>query len=77
VTICPGATDTEAPRKLGIDPATLRNLMQPGEVVTLALENLQNGPIYIPSPHYQAMFEQLASMPRRDALSAMAKSTKI
>lgn len=29
LTLCPGATDTEAPRLQGIDPASLRNLMSP------------------------------------------------
>jgi short-subunit dehydrogenase len=37
LTICPGATDTEAPRLQGIDPATLRNVMSPDEVATFAL----------------------------------------
>lgn len=74
--LCPGATDTEAPRSQGIDPATLKNMMSPDEVAKLALENIQNGPVYIPSEHYRASFEQLLTMPRRDALLAMARSMK-
>src|SRR6202022_526637 len=54
LTLCPGATDTEAPRLQGIDPATLRNLMLPDEVARLTLENLGSGPVYIPSEHYKA-----------------------
>lgn len=76
LTLCPGATDTEAPRLQGIDPATLQNVMSPDEVAKLALENIQNGPVYIPSAHYKASFERLLSMPRRDALLAMARSMK-
>lgn len=76
LTICPGATDTEAPRRQGIDPATLRNVMSPDEVATLALENMSNGPVHISSEHYKAMFEQLLAMPRRDALTAMARNMK-
>lgn len=76
LTLCPGATDTEAPRLQGIDPATLQNVMSPDDVAKLALENIQNGPTYIPSAHYKASFDYLLSMPRRDALLAMAKSMK-
>ena len=73
-TICPGATDTEAPRRQGIDRATLRNVMSLDEVATLALENMSNGPVHFEREHYKAMFEQLLAMPRRDALTAMARN---
>jgi len=76
LTLCPGATDTEAPRLQGIDPATLRHLMPPDEVARLTLENLGNGPVYLPSEHYRTTFERLLSMPRRAALVAMAQSMK-
>jgi short-subunit dehydrogenase len=76
LTLCPGATDTEAPRKQGIDPATMSNVMSPDEVARLALDNLQNGPVYIPSAHYKASFEHLLSMPRPQALTLMARSMK-
>ncbi len=72
LTLCPGATDTEAPRLQGVDPATMQNVMSPDDVARLALENLRNGPVYVPSDHYRGMFEQLLSMPRRDTLRAMA-----
>ncbi len=71
LTLCPGATATD--RLQGIDPATLHNVMSPDEVVRLALENIRSGPIYIPSEHYKATFDQLLSMPRAQAISAMAK----
>lgn len=76
LTLCPGATDTEAPRKQGIDPSTMQNLQSPQEVAQLALDNIKNGPVFIPSAHYRGLFEHLLTMPRRDALSAMAKSMK-
>ncbi|GAB3104152.1 SDR family NAD(P)-dependent oxidoreductase [Aestuariicella hydrocarbonica] len=76
LTLCPGATDTEAPALQGIDPKTLQHLMSPADVARLAFENIQNGPVYIPSEHYQKTFDRLLSLPRRDALMAMAKSMK-
>jgi short-subunit dehydrogenase len=74
LTLCPGATATD--RLQGIDPATLHNVMSPDEVVRLTLENIRNGPIYISSEHYKKTFGQLLSMPRDQAISAMAKSMK-
>jgi short-subunit dehydrogenase len=76
LTLCPGATDTEAAALQGIDLTTLQNVMSPEEVVTLTLANIKNGPLYLPSAHYKALFEKLLSLPRRDALAAMAGSMK-
>jgi uncharacterized protein len=76
LTLCPGATDTEAPALQGIDTATLQHVMSPDEVAKLALANLANGPVYLCSEHYKKTFEQLLSMPRRTALTAMAASMK-
>jgi short-subunit dehydrogenase len=76
LTLCPGATDTEAMDRLGIDKSKLPNLQSPSEVARLTLENLKNGPTFIPSEHYRQSFEGLTSMPRRDALVMMAKSMK-
>jgi uncharacterized protein len=77
LTICPGATDTEALSRHGIDPAKLPHVMSSDEVARLALDGLRNGPVLITSEHYKASFEKLLSMPRRDALTAMAKSMKV
>ena len=74
LTLCPGATDTEAPGLQGIDTKTLLNVMSPEEVAARAVNNLCNGPVYIASDHYKASFERLLAMPRRDALAAMARS---
>jgi uncharacterized protein len=76
LTLLPGATDTEAMDRLKIDKSTLQNLQSPDEVARLTLENLKNGPTFIPSEHYRKSFEGLTSMPRRDALVMMAKSMK-
>lgn len=76
LTICPGATDTEAAALQGIDPSTLQNVMSPDEVARLALDNLGNGPTLITSEHYRASFETLLALPRRDALMAMARGMK-
>lgn len=72
LTICPGATDTEALARHGIDPATLADVMPPDAVARLALENLSRGPVLITSEHYKATFDRLLAMPRREALTAMA-----
>ena len=76
LTICPGATDTEALSRHGIDPAKLPNVMSPDEVARLALSGIKSGPVLIASEHYKASFDKLLSLPRRDALMAMAKSMK-
>lgn len=76
LTLCPGATDTEAPRNQGIDPATLHDLMSPDDVARLTLENIRNGPTYIPSEHYRTLFEQILGMPRDQALLSMARGMK-
>ncbi|MEV6478350.1 SDR family NAD(P)-dependent oxidoreductase [Streptomyces sp. NPDC051576] len=75
LTLCPGATDTEAPRNQGIDPATLHDLMSPDDVARAALDNLRNGPTHIPSDHYRGLFDTLLAMPRGEALTAMARQT--
>jgi short-subunit dehydrogenase len=76
LTICPGATDTEAMALNGIDRTKVQNMMAPEDVVALALENLREGPTYVTSDHYRALFQGMLAMPRRDALTAMAKAMR-
>ena len=76
LTLCPGATESEAAESQGIDLSTLQNVMSAEEVVRLTLENIRNGPTFISSDHYRASFDRLLSMPRRDALMAMAGAMK-
>lgn len=71
LTLCPGATESEATAGMaGLD------LQPAAEVARLALDNLREGPTYVPHPRYRAMFEQLRSSPRRETLAGMAKGMK-
>jgi len=54
----------------------LQNVMRADEVARLTLENIQNGPVFFSSEYYRANFDKLLSLPRRDALMAMAKGKK-
>ena len=76
LTLCPGATESEAAAKQGIDIAKLQNVMPAREVAKLTLDNIGNGPTYFPSAIYKACFDHLLAMPRRDALLAMAQGMK-
>ncbi len=76
LTLCPGATESEAAAKSGVDPATIKYLMKAEDVAALALANLRQGPTFVSSEHYRQMFEHLQSMPRREALIAMAAGMK-
>lgn len=76
LTVCPGATESEAAGKQGIDIAKLRNVMPARDVARASLDNLAEGPIFFPSAVYKGTFDQLMAMPRRDALMAMAKGMK-
>ena len=76
LTLCPGATESEAAAKQGIDPATLDHQLPAAEVARATLAHLADGPTFISSPHYQAIFDQLRSLPRPQALAAMAAGMK-
>lgn len=76
LTCCPGATDTEAGVRAGIDMSKIANVQQPRELAVLTLDNLTNGPTYFPNAHYKAQFDAMLSMPKADALRAMAEGMK-
>jgi uncharacterized protein len=76
LTLCPGATESEAASKQGIDIATLKDVMPADEVARLTLENIQNGPTFFSSKIYKSNFDKLLSLPRREALRAMAHAMK-
>jgi short-subunit dehydrogenase len=76
LTLCPGATESEAAGNQGIDIAKLANVMTAEEVARLTLDNLQNGPTFFSSAIYKANFDKLLALPRRNALMAMAQSLK-
>jgi short-subunit dehydrogenase len=72
LTCCPGATNTEAGQRAGVDLSLLQNVQQPRDVAVSTLDNLANGPAHFPNAAYKAQFDQLLAMPKRDALLAMA-----
>ena len=76
LTCCPGATNTEAGVRAGVDMSTLANVQQPRDLAVLTLDNLANGPAYFPNAAYKTQFDQLLAMPKRDALLAMAQAMK-
>ncbi|WP_317932298.1 SDR family NAD(P)-dependent oxidoreductase [Halioxenophilus sp. WMMB6] len=76
LTLCPGATDTEALSNSGLDASKMTNVMSADEVAKRTLANIKNGPVFISSPHYQQLFEQLTALPREQALLAMAKNMR-
>jgi short-subunit dehydrogenase len=76
LTLCPGATESEAAGLQGIDISTLQNVLPAAEVARTTLENIQNGPVFFSSEFYRASVEQLAALPRRDALMMIMQSMK-
>ncbi|MFA5939522.1 MAG: SDR family NAD(P)-dependent oxidoreductase [Sinimarinibacterium sp.] len=74
--LAPSATDTEAVRLQGFDPAQMHNLMAPRRVVELALAQLGNGPTYVPGAMNRAMVRFLTLLPRRWAIVLAGKGTK-
>lgn len=76
LTVCPGATESEAAAKQGIDIAKLHNVMPARDVARASLDNLAEGPTFFPSAFYKANFDQLLALPKRDALAAMARGMR-
>jgi short-subunit dehydrogenase len=76
LTLCPGATESEAAARSGYDLSKMQNVMKAADVAVLTLDRIADGPTFISSDHYRAVFEKLAAMPRRDALIAMAAGLK-
>lgn len=76
LTLCPGATESEATARYAEQYAAIPNMQPAREVARLALDNIAKGPVYVPNAHYKAQFEQLAAMPRAEAVVAMAAALK-
>jgi uncharacterized protein len=72
LTTCPGATESEAAGKQGIDIALLQNVMPARECARLSLDALAEGPTFFPHAFYKANFDRLLDLPKRHALAAMA-----
>jgi short-subunit dehydrogenase len=76
LTLCPGATESEATARYAEKYAAVPNLQPAADVARLTLDNIANGPVYVPNAHYKAQFEQLTAMPRAQAVTAMAAGLK-
>ncbi|MDR2856883.1 MAG: SDR family NAD(P)-dependent oxidoreductase [Novosphingobium sp.] len=74
--LCPGATESEATARYAEKYAAVQNMQPAREVARLALDNIADGPVFVPNAHYKAQFEQLTAMPRARALSAMAAAIR-
>jgi short-subunit dehydrogenase len=72
LTLCPGPTESEATA----DIPGLANLQSAQEVARRTLDNLREGPTFVPSDHYRELFANLRAMPRREALLGMAENIK-
>jgi short-subunit dehydrogenase len=76
LTLCPGATESEAAANQGIDPTLLRNQLPAADVALNTLAHIADGPTFFSSDYYKANFDQLLALPKRDALGAMAAGMK-
>lgn len=72
LTLCPGATESEATASM----TGLANLQGAREVAKLALDNVREGPTFVPHAHYRATFDHLRALPRREALAQMAEGMR-
>ena len=76
LTLCPGATESEATAKYA-EQYGMNDKLQPArDVARLTLDHITEGPTFVPHPHYRETFEKLTAMPRREALVSMAASLK-
>lgn len=73
---CPGATESEAMSKSNLPDSIKKNVQPARECAALTLDNIANGPRYIPNPHYRATFENLLAGPRAETLIAMEKNMR-
>lgn len=76
LTLCPGATESEAAARIGYDISKMPHVMKAADVVAQTLDRIADGPTFISSDHYRATFETLTAMPRPDALIAMAAGVR-
>ncbi|MBW8753643.1 MAG: SDR family NAD(P)-dependent oxidoreductase [Sphingomonadales bacterium] len=76
LTLCPGATESEATARYAAQYAAVPNMQPAREVARLTLDNIADGPVFVPNAHYKAQFEALTAMPRAEAVVAMAAALK-
>ncbi|MEO6093322.1 MAG: SDR family NAD(P)-dependent oxidoreductase [Novosphingobium sp.] len=76
LTLCPGATESEATAKYAEQYGMVDKLQPAADVARLALDDIAEGPTFVPHAHYREMFDKLTAMPRREALVGMAEGLK-
>jgi short-subunit dehydrogenase len=76
LTLCPGATESEATTQRGPGGRVMQDLQPADEVARLGLDNIANGPTLIPREDYKAMYDRLLAQPRREALMTMAEGVR-
>jgi short-subunit dehydrogenase len=74
--LCPGSTDTETHALQGIDSSKLEGMMSAEAVAQEAIDNIQNGPVFISGAANREMFSAVTAMPRREALLMMGENMK-
>lgn len=74
---CPGATDSEAMASSDIPQSVKDNLQSARDCASLSLDEIANGPRFIPHPQYRAMFEKLVSGPRAETLIGMEQNMRM
>lgn len=77
--LAPGATDTEALRLQGFDPAMMPHLMPAAEVAKQALRQLGRTPLHVPGAANRRQVNAMRRMPREKliALNAQAMSAAL
>jgi hypothetical protein len=66
-----GAMNSPAMARIGISYTPDRNPADPDAQAQEILDNLQNGPVFVP-PHLQEAFQRISALPRREAVEAVS-----
>jgi short-subunit dehydrogenase len=66
-----GAMNSPAMARIGLSFPPERKPADPDEQARQILDNLQNGPIFVP-PHLEENFRRIAALPRKDAIAAVS-----
>lgn len=74
LTLCPGATESEAAGLQGIDLSRLQHVLPAAEVARATLDHIADGPTFFSSDHYKGQMDKLMALPRPDALRVMAQA---
>lgn len=73
VALCPGSTDTEGPRRTGVDPQKTPFTMQPGPVAEAALDALGRSHIVVPGLSNRLGAALAGLLPRRWASASAGR----